>query len=127
MVNMFLACLFAVLSLQVFTMSYRLNGINRSFISMPIAVIEKAIVLYASDTDSLYIDRGELEKSVETYISKEVGKYSRQYSLNYYYYSTSDGLICKTSTCDGVRITLIAQVVYTFNYQKTMFYELRRN
>ena len=127
MINMFVACLVAIFSVQIFTLTYRLGGINRTFVSMPISLIEKSIPIYEEGVRSLYIDQETLEKSVNSYIFGEISKFTENYSLSYYYYSTADGLICKTEYCDGVRITLNAEVMFAFHYHKTMYYEVQKN
>ena len=96
-------------------------------ISMPRGLIESAIPIIQDDEYVAYFDQEKLESNVKDYFSKTLYKYTSNYGLSFYYYSNDDKLICKTNYCDGVRITLEAEIVFSYRYHKTMFYQIEEH
>ena len=63
MSNLIISITLAVLTLQFFTVTYRVNGINRTLYNIPIAIFETSIPL-AQETDEpeIYYDANILDR-----------------------------------------------------------------
>ena len=128
MINCLLCALFASLSLQIFTLNYKLSFFNKTLINMPLSLLEVSVPLLESDgSEKLYFDKELLENYVTIYFQKNINEMCGPYTLSYYYYSTSDNLYCKSDKCDGVRITLEADILIGITYSRTMSYHLKEN
>ena len=66
MSNIIISLTIAVMSLHFFTVTYRLNGINRSLYNIPISIFESSIPLL-QDTESFepYYDKDKLEEATK--------------------------------------------------------------
>lgn len=129
MVNIFISLLIAIYSFQAFSLTYQIGGINKTFINMPISILENSIPLLQEDNKTFiaYFDKDDLKRNVDDYLSKDLKRYVSKYQVEYYYYDLDTDLICKSEYCGGVQITLNCKIMNLFNYKKTMFYEIKDN
>lgn len=126
--NILFAITLGVLSLNFFTISYRLTGINRLMYNIPISIFETSIPLVQDTTNySFYYDKEVLETKLTSYFDKSIYRYTDEYSIDYYYYNQSDYSICKTSTCDAIEITLEAKINLLTTYNKTARFYIHKN
>lgn len=126
--NILFAITLGVLSLNFFTISYRLTGINRLMYNIPISIFETSIPLVQDTTNySFYYDKEVLETKLTSYFDKSIYRYTDEYSIDYYYYNQSDYSICKTSTCDAIEITLEAKINLLTTYSKTARFYIHKN
>ena len=61
---------------------------------------------------------------VRSYYENVIPKYSKDYSINFYYYNSNNESMCLTDECDGVEITINCKLNITYEYQRVMFYEM---
>lgn len=117
-----------ILSLQFFTFTYRINGINRVMFNMPISIFEASIPL-VQDTNEpiLYFDREYLFNELTSYVDKSIYKYTDRYSLDLYYYDQDDYSICRGDYCNAVEVTLNARITLFDDYSKTMRFYIQKN
>ena len=109
----------------MFTYTYQINGINRTIIATPTSIIESSIPLTtSSETPVLYYDQDSLKNNYQTYLDRELKKYTQEYEVEYYFYNTSDGGFCDVTNCQGVEIKVEAKVLFSFPYSRTMKYEI---
>ncbi len=130
MINLYISIILGILSFQAFTFTYRLGGINKTIINIPKAIFEKSIPIVSDSADQEfkpYFDKSLLELNINGYISNNIGRYSNNYTLVFYYYNSLNNLICRGDKCDGVRITINTKMIGFFDYERTMFYEIRNN
>ena len=128
MVTMIISFFVVVLSFNFFIMSYQINGINRLVMSTPLALYETAINLF--DIDEEYgptFDKEILENNITSYFSFHMPRYTENYSLEFYYYIPSTHAIDMSEEAQAVEVTLAASLILFYHYQKTMYYEIRRN
>ncbi len=117
-----------ILSLQFFTFTYRINGINRVMFNMPISIFEAAIPLVQNNKEPIiYFDKDYLRLELTSYIDKSIYKYTDRYSLDLYYYDQDDYSICRGDYCNAVEVTLNARITLFDDYSKTMRFYIHKN
>ena len=126
MINIGIALLVVILSFQCFTITYRLNGINRTLLEIPLSIFEVAIPLVQENEEmTLYYDKGFLINELTYYFDNKLPFYTDDYHLNYYFSNTGDSSMCLTNTCSAIEITLDAEIIFFSRYHKTARYEIR--
>ena len=128
MVTMIISFFVVVLSFNFFIMSYQINGVNRLVMSVPISLYETAINLF--DVDEEYgptFDKEILEDNITSYFAFHMPRYTSDYELDFYYYLPIDHSMDMSDEAKAVEVTLEATLILFYHYQKTMYYEIRRN
>ena len=128
MVTMIISFFVVVLSFNFFMMSYQINGVNRLVMSVPISLYETAINLF--DVDEEYgptFDKEILEDNITSYFVFHMPRYTSDYELDFYYYLPIDHSMDMSDEAKAVEVTLEATLILFYHYQKTMYYEIRRN
>lgn len=126
--NIMFCLTLVILSLQFFTVTYRLNGVNRTLYNIPISIFETSIPLVADDGVFIaYYDKEELDDKLTYYFDTSLKKYVNRYEVDYYYYNQSDYSICQSSYCDAIEITLTADILFNVHYQKSARFYIRSN
>ena len=128
MSNLIVSITLAVLALQFFTVTYRVNGINRTLYNIPIAIFESSIPL-AQETEEpeIYYDADILEEKLTSYFDKSITKYCDKYEVEIYYYNQDDFSYCSSGKCDAVELTLTADLFIGFNYSRTARFYIQDN
>lgn len=128
MINMIISFLVVVLSFNFFMMSYQVNGLNRLVMNAPISLFETAIELMNIDEESGPIFNKEtLEGNLTSYFDFSLPKYTEDYEVSFYYYNPSDHSVCIDENAKAVEVSVSASFIFAYQYQKTMFYEIRSN
>lgn len=128
MTNILLAILFSVFSLQIFTINYKFSVFSKTLLNIPMSIFEMSIPTNMIPTvNKVYYDKNLLENYVNDYFKDNISDLCGDYTVLFMYYSTDDNLFCKTSYCDGVRITLSAYVFVGIKYENTMSYYIKEN
>ena len=126
MINIGIALLVVILSFQCFTITYRLNGINRTLLEIPLSIFEVAIPLVREDDETtLYYDKDYLINELTYYFDNKLPFYTDDYDVKYYFSNTGDSSMCLTNTCSAIEITLDDEIVFFSRYHKTARYEIR--
>ena len=128
MINMIISFLVVTLSFNFFMMSYQVNGLNRLVMNAPISLFETAIELMDINEDNGPIFNKEtLENNLTSYFDFSLPKYTEDYEVSFYYYNPSDHSVCLNENAKAVEVSVSASFIFAFQYQKTMFYEIRSN
>ena len=128
MVCMIISFFVVVLSFNFFMMSYQINGISRIVMSAPISLYETAINMFDIDEEvGPSFDKQILEDNITSYFDFHMARYTSDYDLDFYYYLPIDHSIDMSDDPKAVEVTLEAITVLFYHYQKTMYYEIRRN
>lgn len=128
MINMIISFMVVVLSFNFFMMSYQSNGFNRLVMNAPISLFETAIELMDINEESGPIFNKEvLERNLTSYFDYSLPHYTEEYEVNFYYYNPSDHSVCIDEKAKAVEVKVSASFIFSYQYQKTMFYEIRSN
>ena len=126
--NILFSITIGILSLQFFSFTYRINGINRAVYNIPISIFEASIPLVQDVSDpKIYFDKQYLDNQLTSYFNQVIYRFTDKYSLRYYYYVQDDYSICRTDYCDAVEVTLNARITLFSNYSKTMRFYVHKN
>lgn len=122
----FLVVVMALLSFQFFTVTTKINVLNRVVVNTPISLFEASIPLVSDEEEiSLYFDKPLLEANLSDYYQHNLHRYVKRYTLSYYYYNQEDQSYCVDDLCNAVEVSITANVVFSFSYSRIMFYEIR--
>ena len=125
---MFICFLVVTLSFNFFMMSYQVNGLNRLVMNAPISLFETAIELMDINEESGPIFNKEvLERNLTSYFDFSLPHYTEEYEVGFYYYNPIDHSVCIDENAKAVEVTVSASFIFAYQYQKTMFYEIRSN
>lgn len=128
MIAMIISLFIVFLSFNFFTISYQINGINRLVYSVPMSLYETAINFYNIDeNEGPAFDKTLLKDNIDSYFAFHMPRYTEDYSLGYYYYNIYDHSLDMSDEPHAVEVTLNASLILSYNYQKTMCYEIRSN
>lgn len=128
MSNILFSITIGILSLQFFTFTYRINGINRVMYNIPISIFEASIPLVQTyESPIMYFDKDYLESELTSYVNKSIYKYTDEYDLSFYYYVQGDYSICRTEYCDAVEVTLNAKITLFDSYKKVARFHIQKN
>ena len=128
MIAMFISFFIVVLSFNFFMMSYQINGINRLVLSMPLSLYETGISLFEIDEEiGPVFDKAILEDNITSYFDFHMPRYTDDYDVSFYYYNMSDHSLDMSDEPKAVEVNLTANIVLSYHYTKTMFYEIRSN
>ena len=126
MANIGIAIIVMVMAVNCFTITYKLNGINRTLLDTPISLLEVAVpTVQESEEIAMYFDRDKLINNLTYYYDSKLVDFSNSYTLNYYFTNMGSDAVCTTDYCDAVEVTITADVVFTVKYSKTMRFEIR--
>ena len=128
MVTIIISFLVVVLSFNFFMMSYQINGINRLVMSAPMSLYETAINVFEIDEEKgPYFDKEILEENITYYFTFHMPRYTENYQLDFYYYNPIDHSLDMNDEVKAVEVTINANIILYYHYQKTMYYEIWRN
>lgn len=128
MVTIIISFLVVVLSFNFFMMSYQINGINRLVMSAPMSLYETAINVFEIDEETgPYFDKEILEENITYYFTFHMPRYTEDYQLDFYYYNPIDHSLDMNDEAKAVEVTINANIILYYHYQKTMYYEIWRN
>ena len=109
-----------------FTLSFRLQTINRVIINTPIEIFELSIPLANIDEENVYFDKNKLESKILSYYQNNISEYFKSYDVSFYYYNQADNSICVNDQCNAVEITVDGIYMFNFHYEKTIEYEIHK-
>lgn len=124
MILMLISPLIGLVSLQYFALNYSIQGLNRAIIYTPIEIMYKGLITLG---DKPLISRDDFEYIVLSYYNNIIPRYSKNYTVDFYYYNLTDQSMCLTNNCEGVEITINCKLNLTYDYHRVMFYELKEN
>lgn len=124
MILMLICPIIGVVSLQYFCLNYSIQGLNRAIISTPIEAMYKGVY---SLGEKPMIFRDIFEHVVMSYYNHIIPRYSKEYTVDFYYYNSTFHSMCLTHFCDGVEITIDCKLNLTYNFHRIMYYELKES
>lgn len=128
MAMIFFALLVVTLSFNFFMISYQVNGINRLVYGVPVSLFETSLNLYGVDENNgTFFIKDTLEEKLTSYFNALMKRYADDYTLDFYYYNPSNHSLCVSENCSAIEVTVEANLVLNYHYEKTLFYEIRSN
>ncbi len=124
MILMLVSPLIGLVSLQYFALNYSIQGLNRAILYTPIEIMYKGV---ASLGEKPLISRDDFEYILMSYFDHIIPRYSKQYTVGFYYYNLSNESMCLTDNCEGVEITIDCKLNITYQYHRVMYYELKES
>ena len=121
MIILLLSCLIGMVSIQYFALNYSIQGLNRAIVFTPIELMYKSVKMYGENP---LFQKDDFENIVLSYYSKILPRYTKEYTVDFYYYNSYDQSMCLTNDCDGVEFTIECKLNITYQYHRTMYYEL---
>lgn len=121
MILLILSTMIGLVSVEFFTLNYSIQGLNRAILYTPIEMMYKSVQMYG---DSPLFRKDDFEDLILSYYSKILPRYVDSYNVDFYYYNSIDQSMCLNDNCDGVEITVTCKLNITYDYHRTMFYEL---
>lgn len=116
---LFFSLLFAMfINFSVGAINY--SGVNRTFILMYRGMFEASIAYVDEDgepTDAYFV-KDSLETYVASYLQENLPRYVTHYKAAIYYFDRDDQIICTSSYCQAVKISLDCEINYFFHYTK---------
>ncbi len=124
MILMLVSTLIGLVSLQYFALNYSIQGLNRAILYTPIEIMYKGV---ASLGEKPLISRDDFEYILMSYFDHIIPRYSKEYTVDFYYYNLSNESMCLTDNCEGVEITIDCKLNITYQYHRVMYYELKES
>ena len=124
MILIFLSAILLAFSSQFFYLSYSIQGLDRAIIAAPIELFVRAVGANGSE---MKYEKSELEKSFLSYYGKTLKRYVKDYQVDFYYYNIEDESMCLTDECSAVEVSVNCKLINTYDYSRTMYYQLRGN
>lgn len=127
MIVAFLVVVVALISFSFFTVTTRINAINRVVITTPFEIFETSIPLLNEDNNiDLYFDKDALEEKLADYYFTNLEKYTSEITIDFYYYNQEDKSYCLDDKCNAVEVCVESEIVFDFQYSRTMYYEIKK-
>lgn len=123
---LFFVALFSGFLFSSFSLTIRLERINRAVLYAPISLFEISIPTVNVDENNLYFDKKKLERNVLTYFENNISDLCDSYEVDFYYYDQNDGSLCIGNECNAVEVTLTCTYSFFIDYSRTMKYEIHR-
>lgn len=124
MILMLVSPLIGLVSLQYFALNFSIQGLNRAILYTPIEIMYKGV---ASLGEKPLISRDDFEYILMSYFDHIIPRYSKEYTVDFYYYNLSNESMCLTDNCEGVEITIDCKLNITYQYHRVMYYELKES
>lgn len=127
MMMIMLVFLLTVFLFSSFTISLKLQTINRAVIYMPKEIFETAIpIVNIDETSGLYFNKTKLANNIETYLDEKISRLMSDYTYSLYYYNQTNGSICTSANCNAVEVTVTGHYSFDFLYERSISYEIHR-
>ncbi len=126
MTNCVFYALFFTLFLNISFGSLKYSQINRSFMSVYKGMLEASVVsidIHGEPTIPYYDGKKVVEYS-ESYLSKNIAKYTKDYTIDITFYDKETGYLCEQS-CRKVKINLKAKINYFFSYDQSQTFIIK--
>ena len=110
-----------------FTISLKLQTINRAVIYMPLEIFETAIpIANIDESEGLHFNKSRLTNNLDEYFERKLKNVMRDYSYSLYYYNQEDQSICTTTNCNAVEVTVTGHYAFNFAYSRSVSYEIHK-
>lgn len=127
MILTFFIVILTVFLFSSFTLTYRLQSINRVVLNTPISLFEKSIPLINyPEENNLYFDKEALRENLKSYYDENLEKTFKNYTMELYFYNQEDESICVNDKCNAVRVTVKGRFFYMVDVNREIKYEIHK-
>ncbi len=126
MINLLAYLLVSIMSINFFLGSVAYQGVNRTLMTLPISLIENAVVTFdedLGDTNYPYFDETIINASIKEYFEANLYTYVSSYQYAIAYFDTNFLLPC-TLRCQAVKISLSTNILGFRSYEKAINFSL---
>lgn len=96
------------------------SGVNRTFQIMYRGLVEASIAFADENGEPVeaYFKKNVLEQYVTNYLEDNLTRYVTHYKAAIYYFDKENQVVCTSSYCRSVKISLDCEINYFFHYSK---------
>lgn len=96
------------------------SGVNRTFQIMYRGLVEASIAFVDENGEPIeaYFKKSVLEQYVTNYLEDNLTRYVTHYKAAIYYFDKENQVVCTSSYCRSVKISLDCEINYFFHYSK---------
>lgn len=96
------------------------SGVNRTFQIMYRGLVEASIAFVDENGEPIeaYFKKNVLEQYVTNYLEDNLTRYVTHYKAAIYYFDKENQVVCTSSYCRSVKISLDCEINYFFHYSK---------
>ena len=125
MIQILFSVMFAIFSFQMFSISYKANGVNKTLVYFPIELVKNSVTITNYHNDGfVYFNQEKFISYSNTYFDENISKYTNDYEIEYLFLDIDKEGICTTSKCQCVKISVFASFSFDFVYSKSMIYSI---
>ena len=125
MVMLFFVIVFTFFMFASFTVSFRLNTINRVVLNTPKEIFEESIPLLDVNKNEIYFDKNNLYLNLKEYYDNSLNVALPDYQMSLFYFNLQDGSMCTIEKCRGVEVTISGTYIFSFVYSQTISYQIQ--
>lgn len=124
MILIWISAILMMFSAQIFSLSFSIQGLNRAVINTPIEMMYLSVNV---SNEGMIFLKSDLEERLNSYYDTMLSRYSKSYSVEYYYYDPTDDSMCVSSKCTAVEITINCKLIANYDYTRVMYYQIKDN
>ena len=127
MIIILFALIFSLISFSFYFSSTAVNAVNRSMLYLPIEILQSSVNLIDVESEEdLYFDKDKLTNDLDDYFELSIKKYVISYVSSYIFTDKDNSMVCigPDAKCQGIKITINAEIYFDTHYEKTMFYSI---
>ena len=127
MILIFISAVMIMCSVNLFTISSRINGVNKTIINAPMEIFQYSVPISGSSLEiKLYFDQEMLKSKYIEYLDSTIYKFVPSYTVDFRFYDPETNITCRND-CEGVEISFDAPIIATYKFHRLMFYEIKEN
>lgn len=128
MMNVWLSVLTFYVILSGFFFSYRLSGVNRTFLLLPKGIIENSIIIIESHNyEKPFFDIDYLQNETKRYFTVNLGEYVSTYDLSFYFFDKDGSDDHFEERYDGVSIALKTKIIADMYYENSLTFTIKNH
>lgn len=123
MILLLFAVIFGTGLLNIYSINFDIKGLNRVVVYTPIELMLSSVEAYGEEAA---FDKEHLIEILDSYYSKSLSRYCKEYDVKYYFYNEEDHSLCLEDYCSSLEINVNATVTLNYKYHRGMYYHIKR-
>ena len=105
--------------------SISINSVNRSLLYLPIELLQSYVnIIEVDSVEDLYFKKDPLMDALDIYFESSLSHHVLSYQVTYLFTDSDNSMVCLSDRCQGINITVNADIYFDVHYEKTMFYSI---